>query len=73
MSSLPPDRNALAQGEAPARNRAAVGAASFLEIVRTLNRKEQRAASGAGFERFDPTAPGVLPGRQRESAGTFTG
>lgn len=73
MTSPNPDRRALAQAEA-------IGAAvvpaernTFLKIIQILHRKERLAASGAAFERFDPKAPGIRPGRRQDFQDSFTG
>jgi hypothetical protein len=75
MTSLTQDRRALVEAEAVGQDGAPADGATFLKIVQILQRKERLAASGAAFERFDPTAPGIHPARRREPAGalTFTG
>jgi len=61
MTSLTTDRCILAG--APATRPAGLSAeASFLRIVQAVQQKERLAASGLGFRRFDPTAPGTHHG-----------
>jgi len=73
MTSPNPDRRALAQAEAIGTAVVTAERTTFLKIVQILHRKEQLAASGAGFERFDPTAPGIRPGRRQDFQDSFTG
>jgi hypothetical protein len=74
MTSPTSVRHAPAQADELGPGGAPADGNTFLEIIRIVHEKRRLAASGAAFERFDPTAPDIRGRRPGASkALSFTG